>query len=367
MKKSSSIKLLFIFILPVLFICSVKLPGQKRSLISEKCARPVQERGNGQFVRIVFYNVENLYDPNDDTTKLDDEFTAKGAKRWTFSRFFSKLQHLSKTLLAAGEWEPPAIVGMCEIENRYVLNKLLHETPLNRVNYKIIHHESPDLRGVDVAIIFRSEQFELIRSSVIRVSYPFDTLSVTRDILMVKGRLMQKDTIIFFVNHWPSRRGGYAGSAGKRNFVASLLRSKCDSITGADPDAKIIIMGDFNDEPDQESILHILDAKCDTSNLEKDDLVNLMCTGKKNFPGTIRYKGQWSIFDQFIVSASLLDQNKGYYTTPDDARIFHADFLLEEDPKYLGSKLNRTYSGPTYKGGFSDHLPVMLDLKWIGH
>ena len=161
-----------------------------------------------QSVRIVFWNVENLYDPYDDTTTLDDEFTSGGAKHWTWSKFTAKLNHIAKTILAIGEWNPPAIIGLCEVENRYVLNKLIYNTPLKPWRYKFVHYESPDRRGVDVAMLYRPAHFRIIATRNVSIRFPFDTLAETREILYVKGVLFSDDTLSVFINHWPSRRGG---------------------------------------------------------------------------------------------------------------------------------------------------------------
>ena len=329
----------------------------------ENYARPVPGKRAGQNVRIVFYNVENLYDPYDDTTKTDEEFTSQGAKHWSFGRFQEKLNHLSKTLLAAGGPEPPAIVGMCEVENKYVLNKLVYQSPLKKFRYRIVHHDSPDLRGIDAALIYRPEKFSLISWQCIPVIYPFDTTARTRDILMVKGIIFESDTIILFVNHWPSRRGGYLGSQPMRNFAAGMLRSAADTIFSTDVDPHIIIMNDFNDEPENHSLSQVLRAPPPTGADSPGELINLMYPEKKKWnDGTIRYQGQWSVFDQFIVSGNLAGVDGNSRNLQAEAHIFKGDFLVENDDRYLGEKLKRTYAGPRYLGGFSDHLPVYLDL-----
>jgi hypothetical protein len=331
---------------------------------TEKYARTVSDNEPRQNVRIVFYNVENLYDPYNDSLTLDEEFTASGVRRWSYSRFQQKLNQLSKTIIAIGEREPPAIVGMCEVENKYVLNKLIYQTPLRKFSYKVIHKDSPDLRGVDVALIYRPDKFKVILWHSIHIQFPFDTTAQTREILMVKGEIFWGDTIILFVNHWPSRRGGYLESQPKRNFVAGELRSVTDSIFRNDIHPNIIIMGDFNDEPDNISLSKVLSARPISDNAGKDDLINLMYKRKKSWhEGTLKYQGQWSVFDQFIVSGNLVQTDKDEKILHAEAHIFTADFLVENDEKYLGRKLKRTYAGPRYLGGFSDHLPIYLDLK----
>ncbi len=355
-------------------------------LTSENRANLDSIKTKGQNVRIVFWNVENLYDPYNDSTKLDDEFTPAGAKHWNFTKFSTKLNHIAKTVLAIGGWEAPAIIGMCEVENRYVMNKLIYETPLKTWKYKCIHHESPDRRGVDVALLYRPAVFKPIHSRSIMVRFPFDTLVETREILMVKGILKDSDTLTLFVNHWPSKLGGALKSQPRRNFVASLLRSLVDSIqnlcpvpaperTKNDPisgsriiasnadcrTTNIIIMGDFNDEPYSESLLEILGARSDTAMAGHCDLVNLMSpkTGKV---GSHKFRGQWSILDQFIISKALFLGKMGLKADYHDVYVYKGAFLLSEDPSFFGEKPNRTYSGPRYIGGYSDHLPIYLDI-----
>lgn len=340
-----------------------------------------------QIVRVIFWNVENLYDPYDDSTKLDDEFTSRGAMHWTFSKFRTKLNHVAKTLLSIGGWEAPVIVGMCEVENRYVMNKLIYETPLKAWKYKFIHHESPDLRGVDVALMYRPDRFQPIISRSVSIRFPFDTLAQTREILMVQGILSGKDTIMLFVNHWPSRRGGTLESQPRRNYVASVLGHLIDSIQKNTKTTQqlslvdrneeaigetncqlsnILIMGDFNDEPFSESLLEVLGARSDTVMAGDCDLVNLM-SPKTRREGSHKFRGQWSILDQFIISKTLLQGKNGLLVNYQDVHIYKTGFLLNEDPTYFGDKPNRTFIGPRYVGGFSDHLPVYLDIRNIRH
>ncbi len=330
---------------------------------SENYANVDSALKKSQFVRIAFYNLENLYDPYDDTTKLDDEFTSKGMKRWTFSKFLVKLNHLAKTFMAIGGWEPPAMLGMCEVENRYVLNKLIYETPLMKYKYKIIHYESDDSRGIDVAFLYRPALFSVVFSRKISIQFPFDSLMRTRDILYVKGVLFTKDTVHIFVNHWPSRRGGFTESVPKRKLVAQTLRSALDSLEQNHLDPQIIIMGDFNDEPDQPAIGEVLKAEAFTTQTKSSSLINLMLPKmNKVNEGTHKFQGKWAILDQFMVSGNFLLKEKGLQTSPGSVHIFQASFLMEEDERFLGGKPARTYSGPRYTGGFSDHLPIYMDV-----
>ena len=373
----------------------------------QNCANLDSIKIKSQNVRIVFWNVENLYDPYNDTTRLDDEFTPEGAKHWTYGKFIRKVNHVAKTLLSIGQWSAPTVVGLCEVENRYVLNKLIHETPLKNYNYKFIHHESPDLRGVDVALLYRSDHFKILSNRCISIRFPFDTLSQTREILMVKGIVRNRDTLILFVNHWPSRRGGYLSSQPRRNHVARVLRHLVDSIQGnlyfsvddqqvagsrnahnqkqpsparQSPELRngipycqevsrpqnIVIMGDFNDEPEDESIRVVLNARSDTALADAGSLFDLMgIRNRTRKEGTLKYRDQWSTFDQFMVTGTLLKGLQGLHTSAGRVTIFRSSFLLENDNTYFGEKLNRTYVGPRYHGGFSDHLPVVLDLRLV--
>ena len=335
-----------------------------------------------QHVRILFWNVENLFDYHDDTTTIDEAFTGAGAMHWTYSKLRRKLAHVAKTILAAGAWNPPGIIGLCEIENRYVLNRLVYDSPLKPFHYRIIHRNSPDRRGIDVAILYRETIFNPTYSEWISIRFPFDTIVKTRDILYVKGVFHHTDTIHLFVNHWPSRRGGEKVSAPKRNYVASVLRIKVDSILRAPTEygirdtgytnhesrianPYILIMGDFNDEPDNESLRTILRAGHPDTTENPSGLVNLMYP-KLHLEGSHKFRDHWGLLDQFIISGSLIMGKTNLRIDPGSVTIYKPDFLMKDDLKYLGNKPNRTFLGPRYLGGFSDHLPIYLDIKIIG-
>ena len=314
-------------------------------------------------VRIMFYNTENLFDTNDDTLTNDDEFLPDGERHWDNHRFYRKLNNIAKVIIGVGEWQPPAIVGLCEVENRYVLNQLVYETPLKNFGYRIIHAESPDWRGIDVAMLYRKDQFFPDTFLTIPVQFPFDPGSKTRDILYVKGRFDETDTLHFFINHWPSRYGGYLASQPKRDHAASILKGKVDSLFGIDPKSKIMIMGDFNDGPSDNSILNVLQAGANASENDILLLINLMKPFEDDqTTGTLKYRQSWDVFDQFIVSAIFMVPDTGFQISGGKAFIYNHDFLFEEDERYLGRKPFRTFYGFDYLGGFSDHLPVYIDL-----
>ncbi|MEZ4887661.1 MAG: hypothetical protein R3E32_23205 [Chitinophagales bacterium] len=314
--------------------------------------------------RIMFYNVENLFDTRDDSLKNDEDFTPRGIKGWGSRKYYTKLQNIYRTIIGVGGWEPPAVIGLCEIENRFVLQELIVRTPLRKLDYDIIHEESPDRRGIDVAMLYRTSKFEPIGHKAITIKFPFDIDSKTRDILYVKGIVLGEDTVHLFVNHWPSRFGGHIETDPKRNFVASVLRQTVDSIYQTDSEANIVIMGDLNDSLNDESVLKILNAKKDTSNLASNDLFNLMAALEQAGKGTHKHENHWGILDQIIVSAPLLQRKKGLQIQNQAAMIYEGSFLVEPEDKKLGVRPFRTYYGAQYTGGYSDHLPVYLDLVY---
>ncbi|NVN93702.1 MAG: endonuclease [Bacteroidetes bacterium] len=314
-------------------------------------------------LRIMFYNLENFYDTRNDSITLDDDFTSFGMKYWGKEKYNTKLNNTYKVIASVGGWEPPEIIGVCEVENKWVVSEIASGTPLRKFNYKYIHYDSPDARGIDVAMLYRPDKFTPVFHKPIRITFPFDSISRTRDILYVKGLTITKDTLHIFVNHFPSKYGGAMLTIPKRNYVATVLRSKVDSILAVNPYANIVIMGDFNDEPMDESILKYLNAKCDTGGLKNADLYNLMCKLKTTEKiGTNKFREQWSLIDQMIVSTSLAKNVKQWHVKNYRAYIFKAAYLLQPDETYMGVRTFRTYTGSKYTGGYSDHLPVYMDL-----
>lgn len=307
----------------------------------------------------MFYNVENLFDTIDDPNKNDNEYLPKGMRHWNGYRYFQKLNRIAQVIIAAGEGDPPAIVGLCEIETRNVLESLLDQTALWKLDYEIIHHESPDNRGIEVAFLYRKKLFTPLYYQAIPIVNHKDSNFKTREILYVKG-LLNSDTVHFFVNHWPSKFGGISVSKPLRALAALTLKAKTDSLFRANPQSNIIIMGDFNDGPFDKSISEKLRAKPLIEPLP-EQLYNMAYPLAKQGKGTNKFRAKWDLIDQFIVSSNLIT-GKGLHTTPSSFYIFSPPFLLEKDKNYLGEKLNRTYIGYKYHGGFSDHLPIILEL-----
>ena len=326
-------------------------------------------------VRVAFWNMENFFDPFVDSTKTYNAFTEDGMQHWTKTRFYRKRNNMYKAILAMSENHPLGIMGMCEVENEYVLSALFEQTPLKKHNYRWVHYEGPDKRGIDPAIVYSIDHFQLVESAVFPYYNPEDTAYHSRDILYAKfvaakvpepveGPTLIADTIHVFVNHWPSRYSGELETVGSRSCSAAILRAKVDSIMAAAPEdyqPKVIMMGDLNDCPTDPSVYDVLRAR-HPSEMEDGCLINLF--GKNNglgFEGTLKHQTDWQIFDQIIVTPGVMS-GEGLHYQEGSACIFHADFMLEDDETYHGKKLFRTYIGPRYFGGFSDHLPVYMDL-----
>lgn len=312
-----------------------------------------QEKGD---IRVAFWNFENFFDPFADSTRVYNEFTENGGQHWTKSRFYKKRNNMYKAILAISENEPLAVLGIAEIENQYVLNMLFNQTPLKTHNYRIIHYEGDDKRGIDVAMVYCIDKLQLVYTEPVKVRNPKNKNYKTRDILYAKFYDRRGDTLHVFVNHWPSRYGGERETIKLRALAANTLKHKVDSLLFLHQTIpKIIIMGDFNDTPDDPSIKEIL---CGGG-----VLVNLFADNTKlGFDGTLKHEYNWQVFDQIIVSKSLVDNDIGLSYQHNSAAIFHDDFLFEKDESYGGVKLFRTYVGPKYSGGYSDHLPVYIDL-----
>lgn len=307
-------------------------------------------------MRVAFWNFENFFDPFADSTRVYNEFTENGGQHWTKSRFYKKRNNLYKAILAISENEPLAILGIAEVENEYVLKMLFNQTPLQSHNYRIVHYEGDDKRGIDVAMVYCIDKLQLVYTEPVKVRNPKNPKYKTRDILYAKFFDRRGDTLHVFVNHWPSRYGGERETIKLRALAANTLRHKVDSLFSLPQTIpKIIIMGDFNDTPEDPSIKDIL--------CKDKSLINLFVENKNlGFEGTLKHQYNWQIFDQIIVSNSLINNNKGLLYRQNSAQIFHADFLFEKDETYGGVKLFRTYVGPKYFGGYSDHLPVYIDL-----
>jgi len=347
----------FIIFLFTLFVNNI-VYGQKKDKQSSVSTDSI----NPPDFKIMFYNCENFFDTFHDSLKMDQEFLPTGKKYWTWKKYVTKQNNVGKVIIAVGGWQPPDLVGLCEIENQNVLEGLVKYSPIKNFGYKIIHKESPDRRGIDVGLLYLPDRFQPIVEKFFEVKFPFAPNSKTRDVLYVKGIIGKTDTLHVFINHWPSRWGGQKETEPKRMFVAKMVRSKADSILKINPLSNIVIMGDLNDYPDDKSLLEGMRASHDFSHIKSTEIYSLSYLLMLQNKGSHKYHGEWEILDQIMVSGGLLEKKNKIYCTTNDAHIFRKDFLLEKDEKHTGMMPYRTYIGYRYNGGFSDHLPVYLGI-----
>ena len=293
----------------------------------------------------VFWNLENFFDYVDGGEgESDREWSSTGSRRWTKTRFYTKCDAIAKTMFWIGEkyGRMPDVIGVAEVENSGVLYKLLSSSLLRKYDYKVVHYDSHDRRGIDVALLYRSSLYRKVSSSVTVPEYDAQKLS-TRDILQVCLESVDGERMNVLVNHHPSKYGGSQASESRRDAAMTAMRNLCDSLAVADSGIPVIAMGDFNDTPDGEQF-RMLDGVL----VNKAD--SLFRTGQ----GTIRFEGKWDLIDMFMVSGSISEKSA--------MEILQVPFLMTYEKKYPGLKPLRTYSGPRYIGGVSDHCPIVLTV-----
>ncbi len=324
----------------------------------------VSAQKKDEILTVMFYNVENLFDTENDPKKNDDEFTPESIKTWDIEKYNKKLDDIASVIKTVNKAELPEIIGLCEVENLKVLKDLIQTKDLKRGNYGIVHHESPDTRGIDCELLYNKEEFKVLSDKAIPVIFPFDSTLTTRDILYIKGNTNNNETLHIFVNHWSSRWRGEKESEPKRLFCAVNLRKEIDIVLNQDPKAKIIIMGDFNDEPTNRSVFEMLLANNKRKNAAERELYNLMYDAhNQRSEGSYNYRGKWNMLDQIIISRPLITDLQGWHCGYDDGKIFKAEFLLYHDENRQDYIPSRTYGGTDYYGGFSDHLPVYFSIS----
>ena len=320
-----------------------------------------QEKKQYKLATIAFYNLENLFDTivDPDTNKiLQDDFTPNGPHRWDSKKYYTKLDNMSKVIRLLGAdlaGTPPMVVGISEVENKNVIIDLINTKNLKPYNYGIVHYESPDKRGIDVALIYRKD-FVTIKNSK---NVPLKANFKTRSQLVVEAEL-DGETLYFLVNHWPSRRGGEKRSSPRREATAALSRSLADSILNIHPDAKIIMMGDLNDQPTNKSVKKVFRTSGDIKNVKDGQFYNTMEHFYKKGVGTGAWRDTWSLFDQLIISPSFLEKDRTNWVFY-KSYIFNKPFLINPKGRFKGYPL-RSFVGTTWQGGYSDHFPVYLYL-----
>ncbi len=311
---------------------------------------------------IAFYNLENFYDTVDNPLVNDDEFTPKGEKNYTSNIYWTKIEHLASVISQIGtEANPdgPAILGVAEIENDTVLNDLIKNHLLSSRNYRFVHYDSRDIRGVDVALLYNPKYFSVIDSKKLFVHLPAGakTSIFTRDILWVKGEL-NGEPVHVFVNHWPSRLGGEERSAPGRAAAALTNKNFIDSLQKEEQHPKIIVMGDLNDDPISASVTKVLVSKGSIKNVNEDELYNPWVEKYKKGIGTLAYQDAWGLFDQIMISYPWLNKDQqGFFYY--QSHVCNKEFMIENIGKFKGYPM-RTWDGNTYRGGYSDHFPTYI-------
>lgn len=312
---------------------------------------------------IGFYNLENLFDTDDDPNKRDEDFTLEGRYAWGKEKYESKLHNLADVIADLGTDISPdgtAILGVCEVENKKVLEDLVAEEKLKQRDYQIIHEESPDRRGIDVGLLYQEKYFKPSNFKSYELRFPDAPDYYTRDQLVVSG-LMDGEKISIIVAHWPSRSGGQVKSEPRRIQAAQLGRKIIDSLLTEDPKAKIILMGDLNDDPVDKSVKKYILAKSKIKKMKQGDMYNTMFAKFKRGIGTLAYRDSWNLFDQLIISESLCSKDESSYVFH-QSYVYDKPYLKQKEGRYRGYP-KRTHAGGKYLNGYSDHLPVYLVLK----
>jgi len=324
-----------------------------------------QEKGKEYLVTgIGFYNLENLFDTliDPDPNKiLQEDFTPKGQKKWTAEHYQEKLGNMAKVISELGTEVIPdglAVLGVCEVENKSVLEDLVKVKSIKERGYKVVHYDSQDKRGIDVGLLYNPKYFKVISSKNFSLR-SVDTTFYSRDQLLVTG-LLNGEKIHVIVAHWPSRRGGEKRSKPRRASAAKLGRMIVDSLQANDPKTKVFYMGDLNDDPTDESVKKHLRGQGKKENMKKGDLFNPWENYYKKGIGTLAYRDAWNLFDQILVSKSLLGKNYASLKLY-KSKIFSKAYLKNSTGRYKGYPF-RTYSFGTYIGGYSDHFPVYMFL-----
>jgi hypothetical protein len=321
-----------------------------------------QEKKSYQVACVGFYNLENLFDTiNDVENAISEEFTPSGPKQWTEKRYHEKLSNMAYAISTIATDITPdglAILGVSEIENRGVLEDLVKQEAIKDRKYDVVHYDSPDRRGVDVGLLYQPKYLTVTHTAS-HTLHMVDSNFKTRDQLVVTG-LLNGEEMHFIVNHWPSRSGGEKRSRPKRNAAGQLTRHIVDSLLNLNPNAKIMVMGDLNDDPINPSVKEYLRTKGKVEQLEEGDLFNPYYKLYRDGIGSLAYRDTWNLFDMVIVSKGLLGDDKSdykFYT----ARVHNKNYLKQKEGAYAGYP-HRTFAGGVYLGGYSDHFPVYIVL-----
>lgn len=311
-----------------------------------------------------FYNLENLFDTIDAPDINDQDFLPNGAYNYGTKIYTQKMHNMARVISELGTDITPdgvAILGVAEVENDKVLQDLVNDPAIAGRKYSIVHYDSPDERGIDVGLLYQPKYFRVIGSRPIHLTLtlPDGKTDYTRDVLYVTG-MIESDTVHIMVNHWPSRRGGESASQPYRAAAAQICRDVSDSLLNLNPEARIIIMGDLNDDPISPSVKDVLKAGFDRKKMKKDGLYNVMYDFYKNGIGTLAYQDSWNLFDQMIISRSLAKLKSDDYHLFQSA-VFNKPYMVQKTGQFKGYPL-RSFVGNDWMNGFSDHFPVYMFL-----
>lgn len=322
------------------------------------CCSVQRKHANPNDVVVAFYNAENLFDTLDDPLTNDADKTPEGRDRWGHKRYSRKISAIASVIAGIGQkstMQTPVLVGLCEVENGDVLDDLVGELRTRGYRFAYVHEDSPDERGIDVALLYRKSFFQPTyhtRSPVI-LNKNRDTPDPSRDILVVEG-WFQKRKLYVLVNHWPSRSGGQLRSYAHRKYAAWIHKRTTDSLLSIDPDARILSMGDFNDNPDDESLIYLADTA-----RPENRMINLMTGLYMKGLGSLAYRDRWYLFDQILVNPNFIKD--GNFTFK-GAGIYRPAYLKIASGPYKGYPW-RTYTAGRYSGGYSDHFPVYVRIS----
>lgn len=319
-----------------------------------------------QVTAVAFYNLENFFNPEDDPAKADEDFTPEGSHHYTEAVFRQKAHNMATVLAQLGREhgaDGPAIIGVCEVEDDRALHLLTVQPELKSRSYRFVRFDGPDSRGINVALLYRPAQFRLIQARPLPVNLKFAGGGYTRDVLLVKGILLG-DTVSVLVNHWPSRSGGMAASAPRRAAAAEVNRQAVTQILEADPGARIVIMGDLNDDPVSPSVADVLGCTGNERKAKGSLLYNPWVKHYKQGNGTLSHNDSWSLFDQIILSSAWLEAGPGHWVYL-ESRVFDQDFLKSSFGKFKGYP-HRSYSGNKWINGYSDHFPTVIYFSKAG-
>jgi len=324
------------------------------------CYSQINKKSNA-FV-LLSYNTENFFDTVFHANMKDHDFNPGSKKHWDSKRYQHKTEGIARVISEVVAGGYPDIIVLCEVENREVLNDLVQRKEIASADYRIIFEKSQDHRGINTGLLYQKKSFRPISQNLISIEYPGEKKESARGILYVAGIAMKNDTLHIFANHWKSRVGSQAETESKRMYYAHVLKNKTDSILSMNSHAKIICLGDFNDEPGNNSIRKVLEAGCIAGEAENEKLVDVMCPLFLEGKGTYSYRGKWQMLDNIILSKSLVSPSNRLHLDGPSGEVYAPSWLLKYNDKAGDSVPWKTYAGNKYLGGYSDHLPVYVEL-----